>query len=259
MSTENKKTFLQRIKGMFDGTVPLVAPTPKVYKTKDGAAELTITQAGETPAASDTVTIAGAPAPAADYVLEDGSTLTVDANGVITAVVAAAPVTQSADELAAAAAAAAKAATPAAMSMDDIKGLMAGFATGTPEERIANLEIMVKALMECNFGWKIREGQEDAAILAYKESMAPTVAAVADTTTQLAAANQKIQKFEIIIPEMFALVEQILETPTEDPKTLTGTKKEKFDRAESKDSRLEKMAAALREARGKKAANPAQA
>jgi hypothetical protein len=70
-----------------------VAAVPVPYTLSDGTAIL-ITQAGQVPAVGDTVTNAdGSPVAAGDLVFEDGSTVTVDASGTITAVGAASPVT----------------------------------------------------------------------------------------------------------------------------------------------------------------------
>ena len=104
------KEILLNVKAMFDAPM---APTPpvdttapadttasgtaQVYKLQDGT-EITVMiddpAISTAPDAGDMVTIAGAPAPAGDLVLEDGSTLTVDASGMITATTALAPATQ---------------------------------------------------------------------------------------------------------------------------------------------------------------------
>lgn len=122
-----------------------------------------------------------------------------------------------------------KAGTPSGAAYEN---MLNGFATGTPEERIANLETVCKALMEYTFGWKIQEAQrkatEDAAIAIYNND--------------LNAVQTMAAKHEKILPEMFALVEAIAEVPTTNPKTLEGNKKERFDRTNKREKTLERIA-----------------
>lgn len=96
----NAKEILAQLKKLvkkdaFDTTpappaaVPPTAPADTstggtVYTLQDGT-QISIAQAGATPAAGDAVTIAGAPAPAGVLVLQDGSQITTDAGGIITA------------------------------------------------------------------------------------------------------------------------------------------------------------------------------
>jgi hypothetical protein len=104
----NAKEMLLKIKGLFEA--PIVAPTPieapvtaavapipTPFKLQDGT-DIMIGIDDPTvsmlPDAGDAVTIAGAPAPAGDYTLDDGTMLTVDATGVITLAVMPQPVTQ---------------------------------------------------------------------------------------------------------------------------------------------------------------------
>lgn len=90
------KEIFDKVKAAFDAPVVVpaapvaAASTPVVYKTADGQ-EISVEQAGEKPAAGDKVTIAGAPAPMADYVLEDGTTICVDETGTVTACTEAMP------------------------------------------------------------------------------------------------------------------------------------------------------------------------
>jgi hypothetical protein len=233
---------------------PVPAPTPapaamaaKTYKLQDGT-EISISQAGDIPAVGDLVTIGGAPALANTYTLEDGATITVDATGAITVYTAAPP-------------APAPAPTPAppptpvtlsALSEEDVAAMYAKFATGTPEERLANAEIMIKALMENSFGWKIREGNENQAIQVYKDTMTPAASTV--TIEQMNSAFAKadeqakeIEKLNNTIKLLLDLTEKLVELPTADPVTLTGSKKEKFDAQNKKEERIAKMAAAVAE------------
>lgn len=169
-------------------------------------------------------TINGAPAPAMDYTLPDTTIVSVDATGKITAVTPpAAP------------------APAPGMDMSQIKtpeqlnAAMQKFAVGTPEERVANLETICKALMEYNFGWQIREAQDAAtraqAIEVYK--------------TGFEAQEQKIAKQQEIITQMLALVEEMAKAPTADP--LEAEKKTfSFSKTEIKNKSLAKYAEAAK-------------
>lgn len=96
------KEILAKVKAMFDAPViPTIEPittvmaNEAVLKLKDGGEIYVVLQEGATePAVGDKVTIAGAQAPAAEYVTEDGSVITVDATGAITMIVAPVPITQ---------------------------------------------------------------------------------------------------------------------------------------------------------------------
>ena len=248
----DKKELLKKIKAAFLGEIippaPPVPPTPtaKLYKLQDGT-EISITQAGDVPAAGDTVTIGGIPAPANTYTLDNGAVIVVDATGVITTytAMAAAPPTPPPVPPAPA--------QPVTLSAEEFQAMVAKFATGSTEERIANLEIMTKALMECNFGYEIRKGQEAQAIEAYKESLAPLQTSLEAATAKFETANkivetqqQTILKHEETIKGLFDLVEKLIELPTADPLTLTGRQKEKFDKQSSRDEKLQRIAEAVK-------------
>src|ERR1051325_2752781 len=243
------KQLLKDIKAKFNGEIltppaPPAPPTPsaKSYKLQDGT-EITITQAGDVPAAGDTVMIGGVPAPANTYTLDNGAVIVVDANGAITTYTAmAAPPPPPAPHAPPAPA------QPVTLSAEEFQAMVAKFATGSTEERIANLEIMTKALMECNFGYDIRKGQEAQAIEAYKESLAPLQTSLEAATAKFETANkivetqqQTILKHEETIKGLFDLVENLVELPTADPVTLTGRHKEKFDKQSARDERLAKI------------------
>lgn len=131
--------------------------------------------------------------------------------------------------------------------------MFAKFATGTADERITNLEIMCKALMECNYGCQIREASEDAAVQAYKDSVASMVAGLM-ASSQTAIDEQKAinTKQQETITGLFELCEKLAEIPTTEPLTLTGNKKEKFDRTEKREQKYETIAAAIKEMKNKK-------
>ncbi len=94
--------------------------------------------------------------------------------------------------------------------------------------------------MECNFGYDIRKGQEQQAIIAYKELLTPV-------QTEMATAKALITKQDTIITGLFELVEKLVETPSGDPKALTGAKKEKFDISKRKNEKMEGSATALQQ------------
>lgn len=261
-----KERFL-KIKAAFDGTPPVPpapapapapasAPTSKTYKLQDGT-EISISQAGELPAAGDMVTINGAPAPANTYTLPDGSTITVDATGMITMYTAAAPAAPPAPPAPAPAPA-----QPVTLSAEQVRDMYAKFATGTPEERLMGLEVMVKALMECNFGWKIREGNENQAIEVYKDTLGTAAAPAAPSMEDMGSMFAKAEKFdaqtaiiarhEETIKGLFELIEKLVELPTAEPKTLTGNKKENFERAKKKEEYFEGIAASLKKIKTEK-------
>jgi hypothetical protein len=252
----DKKELLKKLRAAFLGEVtppappaPPAPPTPtaKTYKLADGTTEIVINQTGEVPAAGDIVTIGGAPAPAGTHTLSDGAVIVVDANGAIATYTAMAapppppPAPPAPPQ-------------PVTLSAEEFQAMIAKFATGSTEERMTNMEIMLKALMECNFGYEIRKGQEAAAIEAYKENLAPLQTALEAATAKLQAASDKIEAQELIIAKheqtitgLFELTEQLVELPTADPVTLTGRQKEKFDKQSARDAKFEKIANALKE------------
>jgi hypothetical protein len=241
-----KEIFL-KIKAAFDMPMPPapapapavpVTPIAKTYKLQDGT-EISITQAGDIPAAGDTVTIGGAPAPANTYTLADGSTITVDATGMITVytAMAAPPAAQPAPAPV----------VPVTLTAEAVQEMYLKFATGSTEERMANLETMVKALMECSFGYEIRKGIEQEAVQAYKDSVALQVSNLM-ASSQTAIDEQKVinTRQQETIAGLFELVEKLVEMPTADPLTLTELQKAKFERMSAKEQRLQKMAEALK-------------
>ena len=277
MTAKDKlKDLLAKVKAAFADMPPAPAApadinapgSTVVYKTTDGT-EITVTLKDPTvsvePSVGDMVTIAGAPAPAGSLTLEDGSVFTVDATGAITAIVTpdagaqtdlgknnpppaptpapATPVAPVTKPTGMATDAPLPTATP--KTPEEIKSLYDKFATGTPEERLANLEIIAKALMEYNFGYEIRKGQENAAIAIYKQDLANAQAVATQAVTAMAKQDMKLKG-------LFDLVEQLAETPTADPATLTGIKKDKFDRAQSKEVKLQKIADAVKAMREEK-------
>jgi hypothetical protein len=184
-----------------------------------------------------TVMSGGAPAPANSYVLQDGSTLVVDGAGLITSITPATPAAEPAVEPAP------EVAPAQAFSSDEvldtpekIRKATEAFATGTPEERIANMEVCLKALMENAFGWQMKEAKEkqdrDAAMAVYQTSLA---------TAQNTIANQKQ-----VMEQMFALVTELVQLPADEPPADTKSKFS-FSKVNEKKKGLEKFQEAARQ------------
>lgn len=251
--TETIKGRIQKMKDFFDAPVvtPPVAPvvppvqapqlsgTPTPYTLTDGTA-ITINQAGTVPAVGDTVTVNGVPAPDGTHTLASGSSVTT-VGGAITAIVeVTAPVTNDLSTQPPPAAAPVVI-TPAApqFSIEELKSKVDGFATGTPEERIANLEIVAKALMLNCMGYELEKAQREAtnaaAIEVYKTSLT-------NAELKLSAVNAEVEKHKKTITDLFELVEEIHLQPSAEPVTINPAKKEKFDRINKKNERLDRIA-----------------
>jgi hypothetical protein len=136
------------------------------------------------------VTVAGAPAPDAVHTLQDGSTLTT-VGGLITEYVPYKAVDDN-----------------SLSTIEDFKKAMQKFAIGTPEERIAKLETIVKGLVEYNFGWELREADRkasiDGALAAYKQGFE-------------AQQKAKDEALKTSLTQLFETVKQIGEQPIVEP------------------------------------------
>lgn len=125
-----------------------------------------------------------------------------------------------------------------------MKEMIQKFAVGDPEQRVANLEVVCKALMEYCFGYQIEAEQRavttSQAIAVYKTTL--------DTvTSDLEAAKTSLAKYDKAVPVILQLVEKLVELPTADPKTLNGQKKEIFDKKEKGEAKMSKIAEALKD------------
>ena len=177
-----------------------VAAVPIPYTLQDGTSILVL-QAGQVPAVGDMVTNADGSLPAAGVLtLEDGSTLTVDATGLVTEVGAASPVTT------------------------DLAGAPP---VPTLEERVSQIEAAIARAMQPKQFEVSKEEFE-----ALKEENA---------------------KFAQAVKDMGATIASFGETPTSDPVTLTGSKKERFDRTNAKEEKLERIAGLIGDLRKHKA------
>lgn len=263
------KELLDKVRALlnlkFDDMTPAAPPAASMappagtpYTLQDGST-INIVQAGSTPAAGDMVTINGAPAPAGTYTLQDGSTLTTDATGAISAYTPAAPVTADPGMQAPATPPPAAPAMPAApkfeatesnvkaaiekMTPESMAALYESFATGNDADRLNNLEVVCRALMEYNFGWQIREAQQkattDQAIQIYKNDLQTAQAA-------LSKQDKIITNQQQVITEMFTLVEEMSKSPSGDPVTLTGNKKDQFSKKDKAEKRFQGIADSLK-------------
>lgn len=144
--------FLDKHKEKFAEPMPPsdMPSEPKEYTTKDGGVIKIDTLA----VGGKCMTQDGAPCQAGEIYLADGSTIYVDESGTITNIEA--PQIEGQEP-----------------STEDMKKAVSQFAVGTPEERIARLELVGKALMNSAFGWQMREAEETAlrnqAIAAYSQ------------------------------------------------------------------------------------------
>lgn len=211
-------------------------PAPVVYTLADGT-QIAIAQAGATPAVGDTVTIAGVPAPEGVLTLTDGALITVDATGTITQYTPVAP--------AAAATPPAPAPQPAVpVTQAAMAEIIQKFAVGDPEQRLSNLEIVCKALMESEFGYQISANER---IAATNDAIAIYETTLKNQAAAMAAQDKKLEKYSETIKGLFELVEKLVELPTAEPKTLNGHKKEIFDKKEKAENKMGAIAEALKD------------
>jgi hypothetical protein len=175
------------------------------------------------------VTIAGTMAPAATYVLADGRSIVVDATGNITEIIEkAAEQSMSKQQFME------QHKFGKLETVDAYTAALEKFADGTPEERIMNLEIICKALMEQSFGWQIREAQNKA----------NTDAAIATYQQKLSAAEASEAKQKEINTQILELVEELAAAPSADPpmqRTVSS-----FSKVELKSKGLAKFAEAAK-------------
>ena len=230
------KDLFNKVKAAFsDPVIVPVAATTMIYKTAEGveiSIEIKDPSVTVEPTIGDIVTVAGIAALPGDIVLEDGSILVIGEGGLIAEIKPIEAITQpdAVTELAAPE----TVAHPATAAQ--MQSMIAKFAAGTPEERISNLELVCKVLMDSSFGWQIRESEQkatnDQAIAIYKQGLVTTTAQMA--------------KQDNVISGLFDLVEQLTKEPTADPVTLTGTKKDQFDKNSAREKKFENYAQAIK-------------
>lgn len=135
------------------------------------------------------------------------------------------------------------AATP--ITQAQMESMAAKFGTGTSEDRLSNIEIMLKALMEDRFGWEIQKQGQAEAINSYRETI-QTLQAESQKISDLKL-DDRIKKQDETIKGLFDLAEALIGEPTAPPVTLNGNKKEKFDRLQKKDEKFEGILAGIKE------------
>jgi len=241
-------SILEKIKGIMNqkfDDMPLPVPENAIVLTTADGTSVSVDKLE----VGGKAMINGMPAPASTYVFTDGSSITTDstgliivANAAITPAAAAAPPTPApaAPALSPVQSPTATAASPMPAKMqsqstlkfsfdakdenktpEGIDKLFAQFASGTAEERIANLEIVAKALMEYSFGWEIRRAKEEsekaAAIKIYTDQLAP----MAQT---MAAQKSTIENQQKIMEDMVLLVQEFVgKEPVSNPPHPTKT------------------------------------
>lgn len=96
----------------------------------------------------------------------------------------------------------------------------------------------------------------EAELAKAKVPVAPAMPTGMATEVALVATTQKFEavtaKNEATIKALFELVEQLCATPSADPKTLTGNKKDQFDRTNKREKSLEGIAEAIKSMKTKK-------
>ncbi len=157
--------------------VPVTAAAPTEYTLQDGTTKVSITDLNP----GGIVTIAGAPAPAGTYTLQDGTVIIVAENGAISTVT---PV-----------------AAPAAPAAP------AAFAGGI-EERLAALETQVAALIQSTMSWELAEKARETLV----ESM--------DTMTAEMKAQKEVTGTMLQLVEILATEPDGLEDPAKTSKTI---------------------------------------
>lgn len=142
------------------------------------------------------------PAPAGEYELADGTKVTVGDGGAISAVVPSPAMAQQQQQA----------------QILQMNEAVKKFASGTDAQRMDNLEVVAKALMEYSFGWDMRRAAEEAtkaqAIEVYKTGFEAKVKAAEDKVT---AAEALMTKQAETITALFEIMEELTKVPGADP------------------------------------------
>jgi len=202
------KEKLAQIKGLFVKAQQFDTPTPPVppvptppappappatqdYTLLDGST-ITVSQL----AVGGDVLVNGVPAPAGVYIMADNSSITVGDDGKITALTPAP---------------AAPAPTVDMSTPQTMAEAVQKFATGTPEEQLANLWVVVTALFNNSFGWELRRAQEQANVTQAVSVMQQSMAA-ADITGIKASLTAQVEAGKLILE----LLDKDFKEPTGD-------------------------------------------
>jgi hypothetical protein len=123
------------------------------------------------------------------------------------------------------------------------RALYASFASGSTEDRLGNLEMMIKACMEYCFGYQIQQANAVQAVTVYKDELSAIQTQMA---AQMTAHNEKMAKHVELTKGLFEMCEALVAEPAADPKTLSGKEKAQFQRVTAMDERLKKIADTLK-------------
>jgi hypothetical protein len=150
-----------------------------------------------------------------DYTLDSGTVISC-VGGMITKVVEAATTTDTGEEA--------------------MKSAAGKFATGTPEERIANLETVVKALMEYCFGWQMQEANNKKAIEVYQTS-------IAAQKEEMGGIKESIKNTQEAFKQILPVIEELANEPVTKS---TETSRTNFSSTkQGEDNRIQKIADAI--------------
>lgn len=192
--------------GLAPAPLPAPAPAPAPAPTAAVFADYTLKSGTvvkcDTLAPGGTMMIGEIPAPAGEYEFADGTKVTVGEGGSISAVTPSPAMTQQ-------------------QQVNTMNEALKKFAAGSPEDRVTNLEVVAKALMEYSFGWDMRRATEEAtkaaAIEIYKTGFEEQKTKLSAAETKLADAEKLITKQAETITAIFDIVEKLAEVPGADP------------------------------------------
>lgn len=198
--------ILLKVKEFFN---ELVNPTPVQnevmpieVETKDGV-KITVDKLE----VGGVAMVDGVPAPIGEHTLTDGTIIMVTDNGVI------AEIKPKVEEVA-----------PVEVETPDIDmaakfAVYEKFGVGTAEERLANLEIITKAIFNNVFGWQLREAQEKNML-----ETAKTVYAQLSKQDMPDNIKEKFEQYQLnierqnkVISELIKLNEELAKQPVSEP------------------------------------------
>lgn len=169
------------------------------------------------------------PVPAGDYALADNTVVTVGESGAISAV-------KSPEQ---------EAPPTAEQSAETMRAAIQKFATGTPEERLANLETVAKALMNYPFGWEMRRTEEEqsrnAAITAYQTMSSQEK----DNAKELKMLRAAFKAQQETIKEMAEIIQEVATAPGAEPVDEENKKSHFAEQREKKNGTLNRRLAAM--------------
>jgi hypothetical protein len=133
---------------------------------------------------------------------------------------------------------------PMPVTQAAMREIVQKFAVGDPEQRLSNLELVCKALMENCFGYQI-EAEERA--VSTSQAIAIYKTTLDDQAAAMAKQEKIIQNYGETLKGLFSLVEKLVELPTAPPVTINGHKKEVFDKKEKGEAKMAAIGIALKD------------